>query len=365
MIKAYQYRLYPNMSQKSILDDIIDVARWLYNRALEYRRKRWNESRRTVTYIDQCAMWRDWRNEQPEDNPLRLLNMTAGQNILRRLDKAYRDFMRGKRGRPRFKGYRRFNSVSYTYDDGIRLDGDKVYIQNVGKIKVKWHRELPNGVIRNVVLTRKPSGWYASFQVECVDVEVPASQNPPVGIDIGIHHALALSDGTIIDSPQHLKQSLKKLRYLQRKLARRQKDSTGWKEAAFQVAKEHEHIANQRRDWWHKITFWVIATYGVVVLEDLSLSFMTRNGNLSRSSHDIALGIFREILYYKAIQAGVSVFVVNPKNTSQQCSNCKEIVPKELSVRIHSCPYCGFTADRDVNAALNILNLGWETASKR
>ena len=310
-------------------------------------------------------MWRDWRNEQPDDNPLRLLNMSAGQQVLRRLDSAYREFRQSKRGKPRFKGWRFFNSVNYKPGDGAGLQNGRLYVQNVGLIYVRWHRELPDGLIKNVILTRKSSGWYASFQVDCPDVEVKPSENPPVGVDMGIHHALALSDGTLVNSPQYLKQSLKRLKYLQRKVARRQKGSKGRKEAVKILAKEHEHIANQRRDWWHKVTCWLVATYGVIVLEDLHLAFMLRNAKLACAAHDVSLGLFREILDYKAIKAGVTVIAVNPRNTSQQCNGCAEMVPKELSVRVHTCPHCGFTVDRDVNAALNILDLGRETASKR
>ena len=201
MIGSYQYRLNPNDTQQVALDNILYAARWLYNRALDYRRKRWNESRYSVSYDEQSAMWRDWRNEQPDDNPLRLLNMSAGQQVLRRLDSAYREFKQGKRGKPRFKGWRFFNSVNYKPGDGTGLQNGRLYVQNVGLIYVRWHRELPDGLIKNIILIRKPSGWYASFQVECPDVEVKPSENPPVGVDMGIHHALALSDGTLIDSP--------------------------------------------------------------------------------------------------------------------------------------------------------------------
>jgi putative transposase len=365
VIRTYQYRLYPTDEQKTALSDILDVARWLYNRALDYRRKRWNESRYNVTYDEQCAMWRDWRNEQREDNPLRLLNMTAGQQVLRRLDKSYREFLYGKRGKPRFKGWRFFKSVNYKPGDGVSLQHRQLYVQNVGLIHVRWHRELPDGTIKNIILTRKPSGWYASFQIKCTDVEIIPSQNPSVGIDIGIHHALALSDGTVIDSPQYLKQSLKRLKRLQRKVARRKKDSIGSRKAIGVLAKEYEHVANQRRDWWHKVIYWLVATYGVIVLEDLHLAFMLQNTNLARAAHDVGLGIFREILNYKAIEAGVTVIMINSRNTSRRCSCCGEMVPKALSVRIHVCPHCRFTVDRDVNAALNILGIGWDASAKR
>src|SRR4051812_36215411 len=121
MIRTYQYRLYPSEVQQAALSELLDMARWLYNRALDYRRKRWNEARRGVSYNEQSAMWRDWRNECPDDNPLRLLNMSAGQQVLRRLDKAYREFLKGQRGRPRFKGWRQFNSLNYKPGDGAGL----------------------------------------------------------------------------------------------------------------------------------------------------------------------------------------------------------------------------------------------------
>src|SRR6185369_3147801 len=197
MIGTYQYRLNPNPTQEIALDNILHVARWLYNRALDYRRKRWDESRYSVSYSQQSVMWREWRNEQLEDNPLRLLNMTAGQQVLRRLDNAYREFKQGKRGKPRFKGWRFFNTVNYKPGDGAALEDGRLYIQNVGLVYVRWHRELPAGILKNVILTRKPSGWYASFQVECADVEIKSSERPPVGVDMGIHHALAMSDGTL------------------------------------------------------------------------------------------------------------------------------------------------------------------------
>lgn len=365
MLRTYRYRMYPTEAQQASLNDILDLARWLYNHALAYRRKRWRESRVTVTYEQQAAMWRDWRNEEADDNPLRLLNMTAGQQVLRRLDQAYRAFLKGQRGYPRFKGQRFFNSLNYKPGDGAALRKGKLYIQNVGLITVKWHRALPDGTLKNILILRKASGWYVCLQMECPDVEPIASDNPAVGIDVGVHHALALSDGTVIDSPQYLKQSLQRLRRLQRKVARRRKGSKRREKAVHQLAKEQEHIANQRRDWWHKVVCWLVSTYGVVVLEDLTLQFMLRNGHLSRAAHDVALGLFYNILDYKAIEAGVRVVAVSPRHTSQICSGCGVVVEKDLRVRVHVCPDCGLTLDRDVNAAVNILQLGWDASVRR
>lgn len=358
MLKTYRYRLYPTEKQQETLSEILWVACWLYNRALEYRRKRWNESRKSVTYNEQAAMWRDWRNEEPDENPLRLLNMSAGQQVLRRLDSAYRQFLKGKRGKPRFQKPSRFNSVNYKPGDGATVKANRLYVQNVGLIKVRWHRALPEGKIKNIIVFRKPSGWYVLFQVELPEKPVEKSANPPVGVDMGVSHALAISDGTFFDSPKYLHASLRKLRVLQRSLSRKKKGGKNWRKTARQIARLHEHIANQRRDWWHKTTRKLVDTYGTIVLEDLSLNFMLQNGHLSRAAHDIGLGMFQNLLTYKAIEAGCEVILVNPKNTSQACSSCGSIVLKDLSVRTHVCPYCGLVLDRDVNAALNILARG-------
>ena len=358
MLRTFKHRLYPTAEQESALGDILWVACMLYNGMLAHRRERWQESRHSVTYYEQAAMWRDWRNEDPDENPLRMLNMTAGQQVLRRLDSAFREFFQGKRGFPRFKKARRFSSVNYKPGDGVSIKGRKLYVQNVGLITVRWHRELPDGKLKNIILLRKPSGWYACFQVELPEPEPEPHPGPAVGIDMGLLHALTLSDGVTFDSPKYLRESLAKLRRLQRRVARRKRGSAGRRKAIHQLAKQQEYIANQRRDWWHKVTRQLVDSYGTIVLEDLSLTFMLQNGNLSRSAHDVSLGLFRELLDYKAIEAGVEIVTVKAAYTSQACSGCGCIVPKSLSVRTHHCPDCGLTLDRDVNAALNILSAG-------
>ncbi len=358
MFRTYKYRLYPTDEQKQALSDILQAGCWLYNSALHFRRKRWRESRHSVTYYEQAAMWRDWRDEEPDENPLRMLNMTAGQQVLRRLDSAFREFFQGKRGYPRFKESPRFNSVNYKPGDGSRIKGCKLYVQNAGLITVRWHRSLPDGKLKNIIVLRKSSGWYVCLQVELPEPEPGQHAGLAVGVDMGITHALALSDGTTFDSPKYLQQSLAKLRRLQRKVARRKKGSKRRRKAIQQLAKQQEHIANQRRDCWHKVTRKLADTYGTIVLENLSLNFMLQNGSLARSAHDVSLGMFRELLAYKAIEAGCSIVVVNPAYTSQACSGCGCIVPKKLNVRIHHCPDCGLILDRDINAARNIKSAG-------
>lgn len=368
--RIYQYRLYPTKAQAAQLDEIVFLARLLYNRMLEYKIKCWQESRRSVSAYDLMSLWSDWRNEDRDENPLRLLNMTAGKNVIQRLDKAYAAFFRRGNGFPKFQNRFRFTSVDYTYNNGTRLvDGyaaPRLYVQNVGNIKMKWHRDLPPyAKIKQVNIKRKASGWYASLVLELPFTEPLPSDKPLVGIDMGLMRLLTLSDGSTIDNPRWLKSSLAKLRVAQRKLSRRKKGSKGRKEAAHQVALLHEQIANTRRDFWHKVTTWLVGTYGAIAIEDLKLGFMTRNEHLSQSAHDAGLGMFTEMLKSKAQAAGVPVIAVNPRNTSQACSGCGCIVEKDLKTRVHDCPHCGLVIDRDENAARNIYRLAFQVGPDR
>jgi len=364
VIRTYKYRLHPTKAQARQLDFLLWQGRLLYNAALEQRITTYKETGKGISYPQQWAHFRDQRNANPDT--LGQLNATSMQQLLRRLDKAFRAFFcrleTGETpGFPRFKGRDRFNSLEYRHGDGCKLRvGERVlfYVQNVGEIKVKYHRALPDGAtIKHVILKRSLRKWYVCLQIEAPNCQPPEHGGPAVGVDMGLLSLLALSDGTIVENPRWLRHSLRKLRKAQRKLARRKKGSKRRRKAAFQVARLHERIANQRRDFWHKVTRQLVDTYGFIALEDLTLKFMTANHHLALSAHDAGLGEFQQLLAYKAESAGTQVVTVNPAYTSQTCSGCGVTVEKALSVRVHYCPDCGLTLDRDVNAARNILFL--------
>jgi putative transposase len=329
----------------------------VYNDALNHRRHEWRQSRRSITYYDQWNRMREERHKCPDE--MGMLNATSIQQMLRRVDKAYRAFYKGQRGAPRFKGRNRFKSIEYRYSDGCKLSGNHLYVQHIGKVRIKLHRPIPDdATIKQVIIKRSTGHWYVCFQLELPDSTPAVHTGPTVGVDVGLHSLLALSDGILFDNPRWLRQGLDKLRTAQRRLSRRKKFGSGWRKAVCQVAKRQEHVANQRRDFWHKTTADLAKTYSLVAIEDLNLSFMTRNGNLSLSAHDASLGMFRQMLDYKVVNTGSQVVGVNPRNTSQACSGCGVVVAKGLNVRVHRCPDCGAELDRDVNAALNILALG-------
>ncbi|MBL8133297.1 MAG: transposase [Anaerolineae bacterium] len=367
---TYQYRLYPRRAEAKRLDTLLYQGKLVYNFALEVCKNTYEATGESVKALSLWRYFRDWRNSQPEAE--RVLNASSVQHLLRRLDKAYAAFFRRikageKAGHPRFKSHDRFNSVEYTYGDGVKLVQDDrrvlLYVHRIGSLKVKVHRRLPTGaVIKHVVIKRKAGGWYVNLQLEVPTPEFVPNGQPLVAGDVGMLRLLTLSDGTGIDNPRWLRGTLKKLRRAQRRLSRRQKGSNRRRKARRQVALLHEQVANTRRDFWHKVTTALVNTYGAIALEALNLNFMLRNGRLSLSAHDADLGIFYALLDSKAANAGCTVVCVDPAYTSQICSGCGCLVEKDLRVRDHDCPHCGLTIDRDLNAARNIFKSAFEYA---
>ena len=363
MIHTCKYLLYPRKQEAEMLDYLLAMSRNAYNKALEQRISIYKETGAGVTYRTQWTWFRDLRRADPDG--LGLLNATCLQQTLRRLDKAYKAFFRrvkagGATGFPRFKGYHRWKSIEFTYGDGCKLRFDKsnravLYVQNVGEIKIKYHREIPDCKIKHVVVKRDLDRWYVCFQVEIPKPEIVERDKNEVGIDMGLLSLLALSDGALIDNPRWFRSGKSKLRVAQRHLSRCKRGSNRRKKAASRAAKLHEHIVNQRLDFWHKTTRSLVNSYSLIALEDLNLKFMTHNHHLALSAHDAGLGMFQQLLSYKAEEAGTEIVTVNPAYTSQMCSSCGAIVKKSLSVRTHKCS-CGLTLDRDVNAAINVLN---------
>jgi len=374
MIRTYKYRLRPNRAQTSSLDSLFSQARKLYNAALAQRISTYEETGKGIRYPDQWAYFRDQRNNHPE--VYGMLNATSLQQMLRRLDKAFAAFFRRIKageppGFPRFKGCHRFKSIEYRYGDGCKLrdkdNGQKrFYLQRVGEIKLIYHRPIPEGaVIKHVVVKRTNDRWYVCLMLTLPEREKkPEPRGRPIGIDMGLRSLLATSEGELIDNPRWLRTSLARLRVAQRRVSRRKKGSKRWRKAVRQVARLHEKIANQRTDYWHKLTRELAESHSLIAIEDLNLKFINTNRHLSLSSHDAGLGMFTEMLAYKVEETGCQLVAVNPAYTSQQCSRCGEMVKKCLSVRVHRCPFCGLVLDRDVNAARNVLSSAFSSLGR-
>ncbi len=280
------------------------------------------------------------------------------------MDKAFRAFFRrvkagGCPGSPRFKPEGRFRSFEYpSYGDGCRLKNGRLYVQRVGHFKVKLHRPI-EGRIKTVSLKRSACGkWYAVFSCDLGDAPEATADGPAVGIDLGLKSFLVASDGASVEPPCHYRKAQKKLRRAQRALARKRKGSIRRGNARRRVAKLHEKVANQRRDFHHKQARRLVERYGLIAVEALNVEGIARS-RLAKSALDAGWASFLQILRYKAEEAGTRIVAVDPRNTTQACSRCGRTpeAKKTLSDRTHSCA-CGYTAGRDVNAALNILRLG-------
>ena len=375
MLRTYKYLLRPNSDQAQTLDFLLWQSRLVYNAALEQRITNYQETGRGIGYNAQWAHFRDVRRDNPET--LGKLNASSLQHVLRRLDKAFQAFFRRVKagetpGYPRFKGRNRFKSIEFTYGDGCKLRQNEhgrksFYIQNVGETRMCFHRPLPKGAtVKHAVIKQVNQRWYVCLML---DIPVGEADRQPTGqqtgVDVGLKSLIALSNGEVIENPQWLRNNLTQLRRLQRHASRQIKGSRRQRKTYARISNLHEHIASQRRDHLHKIANSLVADFDLIAVEDMSLAFMNRNRHLSRASHDASLGLLRQLLEYKAEEAGVQVIAVNPSYTSQMCSGCDSIVPKDLSVRVHACPECGLVLDRDVNAARNILALALQNPPGR
>jgi len=293
---------------------------------------------------------------------LKEVDSLALANAQLNLDKAYKNFFRDKSvGFPKFK--KKTNTNNYTTNN----QNSTVYIENnhikvpklKSMIKIEEHRQF-NGLIKSCTISQVPSGkYFVSILVDTDIVQLPKTDNK-IGVDLGIKEFAITSDGDFFSNPKHIKKSEKRLIKLQKDLSRKQKRSNNRKKARIKVAKLHEKIANQRKDFLHKVSTQLINKNQVIVIEDLKVSNMIKNHKLAKSIADVSWSEFRRMLEYKAKWYGREI-IIAPSNyaSSQLCSNCgnKSSQTKDLSCRTYICPVCGMIMDRDINASKNLLKL--------
>ena len=359
MQRTYQYRLYPTPDQQDTLNIILLQSCLLYNEALAHRRSVHKHTGQSVSYYDQWRRFKEDRKVRVED--FGLLNATSVQQLLRRLDKSFASFFGRikageKAGFPRFKPATRFRSVEYRHGDGCMLRGGALAVQHVGDVRIKLHRPVPENCLKQAIITRKAGNrWFVSFQGDDGRPAPPLKSGKAIGIDLGLLSLLALSDGTLIDNPRWLRRSLRTLRRTQRAFARKTRFSARWWQTKRQLETLHWRVSNQRRHFLHTLTDRLTQEFALIAVENVSPAFMLHNRRLALSAADASWHLFRSMLDYKAERAGSVVVEVDASYTSQACSKCGCVKKKSLSQRWHSCE-CGAELDRDVNAAVNILN---------
>jgi putative transposase len=290
------------------------------------------------------------------------------QQNLMRLDKAWKRWLTpdksGKRGgRPRFK--KRGDICSFTFPRvncpkaGAILTGNILRLSKIGEVAVILHRPIPEGFTpKQATLVRKADGWYVSLSLEdeTVPEALPVDEiKNAVGIDVGLEKFLVTSDGQSVVIPQFYRAAQRRLARQQRNLSRMQKGSSNYQKQANKIACLHLHVARQRKEFHYQVAHWLCQSYDAIGFENLNIKGLART-RLAKSILDAAWGAFLDILAAVAVKRGKWAVGVDPRRTSINCSGCGERVEKSLSNRIHDCPSCGLTIDRDWNSGINILN---------
>ena len=356
--KSFQYRLRLTKKQASKLQKMLEECRWLYNELLSQRILAYEELGISLSKYEQSMLIPFLKGER-----LGLVNVHSQvlQNVVDRLDKSFQAFFRRcktgeKPGFPRFRGMHRYNSFCFP-QSGFSIVSNVLKLSKVGSLRIKMHRPI-EGEVKTCTLRKCASGvWEVSFSCIVHAKPLPAKEEA-IGIDVGLEHFATLSNGQEIPNPRFFKQGEKALSKAQRKLSKLKIGTKERRKQGKAVAKIHEHIRNQRKDFCHKESKKLIDQYQYICIEDLNIKNMIDGSYLAKSITDASWNQFRQFLIYKAEDAGRKVGLTNPAYTSQDCSKCGFRKEKKLSERKHICLQCGYESTRDLNAAENILALG-------
>jgi putative transposase len=361
-MRTFEYRLFVKKQQAHLLMQCLKETRVIYNEMLESVKAQYEEKGTFPSKYDLETAFKGQGAHVPA---------TTVQMLADRLSTSLKRFLAARQqsipavGFPRFKQPNRWHSIQLRqYGKDAYLHEDKKHLivpKKIGHcLKIKLHRPI-EGTPKTVHLVLRADGhWYALIvcETEPQTEHLPSTcEHPAIGLDVGLKSFLTDSEGHTVENPRYYRSSQKTLRRKQRQLCRRKKGSHRRRKAARNTAKTHLKIARQRRDFHFKTAKQYSEQYQMIAVEKLHILNMTQNHSLAKSIMDASWGAFLDILSEKAERAGHAVVRVNPRFTSQKCFKCGEIVQKSLSVRTHICPCCGYVADRDVNAAQNILKL--------
>jgi putative transposase len=384
---AYRFALDPTAAQERALRSHAGAARFAWNWGLARCRERHAAERKWYSAADLHRLWNAEKKADPALGWWAENSKCCYQEAFRNLDQALRDFVKSRRGERNGKrlGFPKFKKRgkcrdSFRLTGVIRCAGSAVTLPRLGTVRVHEHtrklaRRLEDGSARilSATVSRTAQRWFVSFTVEAKG-DLPGSHPRPgtaVGVDLGVKTLLTGADNlgrtVAVIGPKALRGSLRKLRRVSRAHSRRQRGSANSSKSGARLARVHARVANVRADALHKATTDLARRYETVVVEDLNVAGMIRNRRLARAVADQGFGDARRMLHYKtAWNGGTLVAADRWFPSSKTCSSCGSVKAKlTLSERIFRCGHCGYTEDRDVNAARNLLNLAASGAESR
>ncbi|NJM27627.1 MAG: transposase [Pseudanabaena sp. RU_4_16] len=370
----YRYRIYPDTTQQEILSEWMETCRMAYNYALR-EIKDWCNSRKCL--VDRCSLTQEYiiPADAPFPSEVNQLNALPKakkvfsrlgevpsqvlQQIIKQLHKAWENFQKRGFGFPRFKKYGQIKSLLFPQFKESPVTGNSILLPKIGLILINLHRPITEGfAVKQVRILKKADIWYASINIQC-NVNVPDAMphGHPIGVDLGLERFLATSDGALVKPPKFFKQMQSKLKLLQRRLSRKQKRSKNYEKQRIKVARMHHRIDNTRKDFHFKQAHALCESADMIFMEDLDFTIMAK-GFLGKHMLDGGFGQFRSITKYVCWKLGKFFGEVNSRGTSQECPECGVTVKKALTVRVHHCPECRYTTDRDVASGQVIKNRG-------
>lgn len=371
--KAYKFRLYPNKEQEILINKTIGSARFMYNQLLAERIDNYEKCKHIEDKKQQRLELKKLKQSNPSDFKkdyewLKEVDSLALATAWTNVNKAYKNFFNGS-GFPKFKSKHKSKQTYTTYNQkgSISISEDNKYIKlpKLKEVRLKAHRQIkPTELIKSCTISKTPSGKYyvsilVEYEKEIINKEIK-EETQVVGLDFSMKDLYYSSEDKKANYPRYYRKSLEKLAKEQRKLSRKVKGSKNREKQRIKVAKLHEHIANQRKDFLHKKSRELVNKFDAVIIEDLNMKAMGQCLNFGKSVSDNGWGMFTNFLGYKLLEEGKQLIKIDKwYPSSKTCSNCGCIKEKlGIEERVYKCEHCGVEIDRDYNASINIKRVG-------